>query len=182
MNLCKSHLFTAALVFLAAGSITAPAHAAADYKVINPEACHPYGPGTTDSELSYSQVGITNPGVTNEAVICSITTDSETAWNASGTASATLYMWYRAGNIPGKVACTVWVSSNGMTSAPTYTTTINPPNVAAYARSISTFSTLYDTTGGYWGAAPPLKALCTLTPKTTLAGFTFREDLSTNTP
>jgi hypothetical protein len=180
MNLCKSHTIAAALVFLAAGSIMAPAHAASDFKAISPAGCHPYGPNTTDSELTYNQLGITNPGVTNESVLCSITTDGDTFWSSTPGTSATLYMWFRAGSTAGRVACTVWASNATMTSGATYSTTVNPSNSAAYARSFSTFS-LADISG-FWGGGPPLVALCTLTPKATLGGFTFREDIVTNTP
>lgn len=162
------------LTLAATGSLTAaPARALTDFKAVNAVDCQPYGPNTLTSELTYSQKGVTNPGTTNESVLCPIHSDSESAYSPNPGVSASLNAFYQAGNIPGRAACTVFVSNAAMASGPVYSVTVNPANVVAGARGKLTLD-FADISGG-WTIGAPSVALCTLTPKATLGGFTFYE-------
>lgn len=156
------------------------AQAIQDYKAINAVICQPYGPNTLVSELSYTQKGVTNPGTTNESVLCSIVSDGDQAWSTTAGASANWYAFYQAGAIPGRVACTVFVSNAAIWSGPVYSVTINPANEMAGARNVLILP-LADLSGAY-GYGAPTVALCTITPKATLGGFTVHEKVITNTP
>jgi hypothetical protein len=156
------------------------ATAALDMKQMTPAACQPFGPGTTASELTYNQLGITNPGISNETVICPFTTDSEFSWTSGSTINSYLFVFYRAGGISGKVACTVFVNSTTVSSGAVYTVSANPNPVAANARG-SIQLDLKDTSGKF-SIGPPLAAVCTITPKAILGSFTLREQFVTNTP
>ncbi len=177
------HSYTRALAvsFLAMSSfLGAPqAQAVTDYKSISAVACLPYGPNTLLSELSYTQKGITNPGTTNESVLCSIVSDGDQPWGPTAGASANWYAFYQAGAIPGRVACTAFVSNAAMSGNPVYSVTVNPANQLAGARNYLTLP-LADTSN--WGIGAPTMALCTITPKATLGGFTMSEGVITNTP
>ena len=173
---------SSAVIFLAL-TASAPAEAAVrDAKQIDAATCQPYGPNTTASELVYNQLGVTNPGVTNESVLCPLTSDSETTWSASPGVSAYMYVYYRAGAIAGKAACTVFAGKVTTNSGTTYSVTDNPAvNTAANTRS-SLEMPLADSIGSIWAIAPPLVALCTLTPKVSLGSFALLEYAVTNTP
>lgn len=165
-------------VITAIALIPAPAHAVADdWKNVVASVCLPYGPGTTFSELTYNQLGVTNPGTTNETVLCPIITDGDAGWSSTP-GSAYVFAFYRTGGIPGKVACTLFVSSATSASGPTYSLTSNPPNDPAATRNYLAFP-LVDTSVS-WSYAPPTVALCTLTPKASLGSFSFHETVITN--
>ena len=165
----------------AVGLSPTAALAADDWKVIPASVCQPYGPGTTASELTYNQLGVTNPGVTNESVLCPITTDGEVAWSSTpAPSSAVIYAYYRTGAASGRVACTWFVSNAAVVSGPTYSVTANPGNIAANTRGL--IGVVLVDISGDWGRSPPTVALCTLLPKTTLAIFSFQETVSTNVP
>ena len=162
-------------------SLTATqAQAVEDYKAINAVVCQPYGPNTVVSELTYSQKGVTNPGTTNESVLCAINSDGDSAYSSTPGAGANMYAFYQAGSIPGRAACTLFVSNAAMVPGPVYSVTVNPANVPAGTRSALVLL-LADTSGGLLIGAPSV-ALCTITPKATLAGFTFLESDITNKP
>jgi hypothetical protein len=175
MQLSKTLAPSVLLCALAAALAPLPAAATIrDYKAFTSTECQPYGPGTTAAELTYNQLGITNPGATNETVICSTTSDSESVYADT----AQLFFWFRAGAIPGKVACTAFISSATMGTGTINTVSANPANVAASNRSVGTL-TLNDTSA-YWSIGAPVTVVCTITPKAILGGFTFREDALTN--
>lgn len=180
MTFHKTKIVTATLVILAGGLITVPAHAANDRKAVNAANCQPYGPGTLASELTYDQRGITNPGTTNEAVLCVLPVDGDTVWSSTAGTSANAYVFYRAGAIAGKVACTAFVSSTAMVSGPTYSTSVSPSISAAYTRAYLTLQ-LADISGS-WTIGAPTVLLCTITPKATLGGYTFNETVVTHLP
>ena len=144
---------TASMIALSSTLAVSPAQAI-DYKAINAVTCLPYGPNTTLSELTYNQKGITNPGTTNESVLCSVTSDAQVSYTTTPGESAQLNAFFQAGAIPGRAACTVWVSNSSMVSGPVYSMTLNPANSAAGERGYLVFD-LADTSG-IWGVAPPM--------------------------
>jgi hypothetical protein len=180
MNFFKPHSITVIVVVLAGGLVSAQTHAASDIKSIGPLGCQPYGPGTTISELIYNQTGISNPGTTNESVICQIQGDAEGSWSSTPGSSANLYVWYRAGSVSGKVACTAYTGSTAVAAGSTYSVAHNPTAVAAGIRDHYTIQ-LAEVSGAY-GAAPPISMICTLTPKAILGTIFVEELVVTNTP
>lgn len=180
MPILKSNTAVAILVLAVALAGSTSAQAISDWKNIAASSCQPYGPNTTVGELTYNQLGITNPGVTNESVLCPITTDGDNAWSSTAGTSAVIYVYFRTGAAIGRVVCTVFVSNAAMVSGPTYSVTSSLPDVAANTKAFA-FLNLADISGG-WTISPTTVALCTITPKTTLAGFLFRESVITNAP
>lgn len=177
----ESAVWMSSAVVLLALTASNPAAAAYDRKHIDAASCQPYGPNTTASELVYNQLGVTNPGVANESVLCPLTTDGDVAWSASVGASATLFVYFRPGAAPGKVACTVFAGKVTTNDGTTYSVTSNPAtNTAANTRNLLVIS-LADSSAS-WAMAPPLVALCTLTPKVSLGSFVLREELATQVP
>lgn len=174
-----------ALALVGASLAAAPAHSISitptdDRKYIDATACQPYGPGTIAAELTYNQLGISNPGTTNESVLCPMPTDSESSWGSTVGAVGSVRVFFRAGSIPGRVACTVFISKASMSSGAVYTVTSNPPNSAANA--LTTLAINLADISGSWNVGPPAVLLCTLTPKVTLGGMYLDEQASTNTP
>lgn len=176
----KCNTLVAMLTLGAASLSPTPSLASSDSKDIPASVCQPYGPGTTASELTYNQLGVTNPGITNESVLCPMTTDGELPWSSTPGGSAFVYAYYRTGASAGRVACTWFVSNSAVVPGPTYSVTANPGNIAANTRGLIGVD-LADISDG-WGRSPPTVALCTITPKTTLAIFLFQETVSTNVP
>lgn len=171
----------ASAVIVGALTAGAPAKASDDYKTIDAATCQPYGPNTTASELVYNQLGVANPGVTNESVLCPLTTDGQVAWSSTAGVSAYMFVYYRAGATPGKVACTAFASKATINAGPVFSVTVNPSaNLAANARDYLYF--YLGETSGTWNTAPTLVALCTLTPKAVLGGFSLNETVPTNVP
>lgn len=174
-----------ALALVGASLAAAPAHSISitppdDWKYIDATACQPYGPGTVAAELTYNQLGISNPGTTNETVLCPMPTDSESSWSSYVGAIGSVFVHFRAGSIPGRVACTAFISKASMSSGAVFTVTSNPANSAANALTTLVIN-LADTSGS-WSVGPPAVLLCTLTPKVTLGGIYLDEGASTNTP
>jgi hypothetical protein len=177
MNLAKNTAIAAVLLLLAMGFGATSAFAASDYKAVTPSLCAPYGTATTQNELVFTQLGVANPGTTNESVICTVPADAESSYSGS---DAVLYAWFRTGAVPGKVACTVFVNNATMSEGTVNTYSANPPNYGSNIRSVLT---LYMTNpGGGWGIGAPTAVVCTLTPKAVLGGFTFLEVLPTDAP
>ena len=171
----------AGTVVIAALMASTPARASADSKTIDAVSCQPYGPNTTASELVYNQLGVANPGVTNESVLCPITTDGDTFWSSTAGASAALTVYYRTGAAAGKAACTAFASKATITAGSTYSITANPAtNWGANTRVFAGLSLAE--ISGTWMTAPTLVVLCTLTPKVTLGGFSLDERVTTNSP
>lgn len=180
MNL-SSYGAIAALVLVGASLVAAPVLATSyDRKSVDATSCEPYGPGTVAAELNYNQLGITNPGTTNESVMCPLSTDSETAWASTPGTTGLVTVYYRAGATPGRVACTAFVSKASMSAGAVYSITSNPVDSSANARG-SFIMNLADTSTD-WGMGPPLVLLCTLTPKATLGGIYLQELAPTNSP
>lgn len=99
-----TRVFALPLVVLGICMGAPEARAAADWKSITPSICQPYGPNTSASELSYTQKGITNPGTTNESVLCSLGSDGDSAWSNVNGGSGNIYVFYQVGGIPGRAA------------------------------------------------------------------------------
>lgn len=88
----------AAAVTLVVGIIPSmPAWATSDWKSIDAMACQPYGPDTTSAELIYNQLGVSNPGTTNESVMCPISADADTAWVSTPGLSGIIDVYFRTG-------------------------------------------------------------------------------------
>lgn len=156
------------------------AQATVDYKSVNAVMCQPYGPNTTASELSYNQKGISNPGTANESVLCAMSSDAEASWGTVAGGNAQIYAFFQTGAVPGRIACTAFVSSAAMANGPVYTITVNPADVAVNTRSQLALP-LADTST-VWAIGAPTVILCTLTPKVTLGGFTIHEGVATDVP
>ena len=156
--------------------VSPPAGALNDYKSIDAASCQPYGPNTTSSELVYNQLG-----VTSESVLCPVMTDGDSSWSSTAGVGANMYIYFRAGGTAGKAACTAFASKATIIAGSTYSITANPAtNVAADTRNYL-YMDLAEISGS-WTSAPTLVVLCTLTPKVTLAGFSFNENVVTNRP
>jgi hypothetical protein len=170
----STHLFALALCVLGLAAVLTPhvAGAASDFKIFTPAGCEAYGATTMPGELTYNQLGITNPGTTNETVICSLPVDSEVMWNGD-TPKASVFVFYRSGAVPGKVACTAFVGNSAMAPGTVATVSGNPANLPANTRDDFQLDLLDNS--GSWGVGAPTTLICTLTPKATLGGFTFNE-------
>ncbi|MGH8028622.1 MAG: hypothetical protein ACREO3_01675 [Arenimonas sp.] len=179
MNARNPHVIAAALVLLASVLGAPPTMAAADVKSISPMECLPRGPGTTASELTYGPYGITNPGTTNETVICPINVDSDGAWPTT-TGSAELFVYHRNGAVPGYVSCTAYVGSGAVSPNATYSESYTAPTTSAYARSYVHLNLAEP--GATYSVGPPVSLICTLSPKVSLGWIFFREALVTDTP
>ena len=58
----------------------------------------------------------------------------DTTYSSNAGKSAVLYAFYQAGAIPGRVACTVFVSNAAIVAGAVYWVTVNPANAAAGVR------------------------------------------------
>jgi hypothetical protein len=132
------------------------------------------------SELVYSQTGVYNPGTTNESVICEMPVDADHSWSSTPSNGTSLNVYFRAGSVSGKVACTAYTGSTGVLAGTTYSVANNPAGIAAGTRG--NYVMQLAESSGLYGAAPPTNVICTLTPKATLAAIFLFEDISTNTP
>jgi hypothetical protein len=173
-------LQAAAVALLVSAFASTPASATGDSKSVSPMECLPRGPGTTFSELTYGPYGITNPGTTNETVICPLPGDSESPWTANLGESAFLFVYYRTGAVSGTVSCSAFTGTAVTTAGATFSTSYTTPSMPANTRS-NFILNLAETSGGY-GYAPPGTLICTLSPKAALGWIFFRETTSTNTP
>jgi hypothetical protein len=174
------HAVAAALAILAGSLAATPAVALEDAKGISPNICMPRGPGTTVNELTYGPYGVTNPGDTNETVLCAISGDSDDTWSATTGASAYVYVHYRTGAVSGSVSCSAFAGSAVTTSSPTFsssaTSGVSPANYRG-----SFYIGLADVSQSY-GSAPPTVIICTLSPKAAIGWLYFKEYTVTNTP
>jgi hypothetical protein len=177
----KPQSTAALLTVLAAGLFAGQAHSSTnDIKAISAALCQPFGPGTTIGELTYSQHGVTNPGTTNEMVICPITTDGDVHWSSSAGTSAYLEVYFRAGSVSGKAACTAYTGSIDINQGPFFSAAANPTPAAAGVRGVYLMN-IAESSAGY-GVAPPTVLICTLTPKASLGAIFLHETVSTNIP
>ena len=182
MKTVISASIASAIVLLSSALTALPAHAvsANDTKTISPTHCTPVGPGTTIDELTINSYGVFNPGVSNEQVLCEIRVDGDVTWTASAGMDAKLEIFYRAGAVSGKVACTAYSGSTVVLNGATYGLTYSPPYQLAGSRHYF-FIDLAENSGLY-GSAPPTNLLCTITPKAALGVIFLHEYVSTNIP
>lgn len=177
MHFRPFHLALTALTLLFASQA---AFAASDGKSVSPMVCQARGPGTTASELTFGPYGITNPGTTNETVICPLPGDSDVKWSAIAGGSAYVYVFYRTGAQTGTVACTAFTSTAAVTANATYSVSYSATDIPANTRS--NFQLNLAEAGNSYSGAPPAVVVCTLSPKTALGWMYFRETEATDAP
>ena len=182
MKILNTAYIASALTLVVATMAADPAHATSDRKSFSAARCQALvSQGTTDGELSVSHNGIYNPGTTAEWVICEVPMDSETGWAATPGSSGTLTVYYETGAVSGRVLCNLFVGSNAMQSTPLYSYSASPSRSDPYTRAYMSMNLSYPSTDpGFF--VVPVNLECMLTPKATLAGFYFNENLPTDTP
>jgi hypothetical protein len=161
-------------VTLALAGLLAPTHAAKaateDFKFVAAADCVPFAPDTTSAELQYLTAGIYNPGTTFERVLCPLPRDQEDGYQAN---ELEVDVYYRTfGATGGRVVCTLYVGSTSMQTKAIYTTTVAGPVVANGNRASLTLHASSQT-DEFWTV--PVSMLCSLDPKTSLAGANFAE-------
>lgn len=146
----------------------APQAALANYKTSTGSACLAYGGTTTPDELLYLVNGITTRNATDEFILCNFVVDSENGWyNAAN--SATLYMYFKAGNIDAPVSCTATAGSAYMYGVLTYSTAQTIPATLSSTLTLSGMTS----PGSYSWA--PFNVNCKLPAKATLARMVLNE-------
>jgi hypothetical protein len=146
----------------------APQAAFANYKTSTGSACLAYGNTTTPDELLYLVNGIATRNATDEFILCDFVVDSENGWyNAAN--SATLSMYFKAGNIDAPVTCTATAGSAYMYGVLTYSVAQTIPATLSSTLSISGMTA----PGSYSWA--PFNVNCKLPAKATLARMVLNE-------
>lgn len=159
---------TALTLAIAAALSIAPQTAHANYKTSTGSACVAYGGSTTPDELLYLVNGITTRNATDEFILCDFVVDSENGWyNAAN--SATLAMYFKAGNIDAPVTCTATAGSAYMYGVLTYSASQTIP---ATLSGTLTFGNM--TAPGSYSWAP-FNVNCKLPAKATLARMVLNE-------
>jgi hypothetical protein len=181
MDAIKTTYLASAIALLAAGLTAAPAQASSDVKALSGVRCQALGPNTVDTELKYNHNGIYNPGTGVEWVTCELPMDSESGWAATPSNSGYVNVYYSAGSSAGRVACTLYVGSSQMQTTPLYSATSAPATSPANTRTWLTLNLSYPSTSSTFTLVPATVE-CMITPKATLAGMYFRENLLTDTP
>jgi hypothetical protein len=166
-------------VLLAAIAPANPAGAATDWKAVHGSECIAAGANTTPAELAYGAYGVSNPGGADELVICPLPIDTNVPWDAS--TPSTIQVRFRAGNVTGRVICSVFNGAAGAQDAPvvtaTYTSIVQPAN-----SRVSTLDlTIPDPTdaGGTFSPVPPISVACLLGPGIKLGGLFLDEHVAT---
>jgi hypothetical protein len=138
-----------------------------DTKTQHPLTCLPKGPGTTAAELSVSVAGITNPGATDETVLCPVLTDTELTWNSEDPTNATINVGYRPGAVAGRITCTAFVvAPNGSPiGSSTVVSTLQAANGGHAQINITLAGPAFEV---FNTSKPVLSVACLLTPKVTL--------------
>jgi len=180
MDAIKTTYLASAIALAAACLAAAPAQASSAVKSLSPVRCHASGANTLDGELRYGHNGVYNPGTGVEWVTCELPMDSEAAYATTPGNSGYVNVYYSSGSTSGRVACTLYAGSNQMQSTALYSATSAPPVSAAYTRTFLSLNLSYPSNPGF--ALIPITVECMLTPKTTLAGMYFRENVLTDTP
>ena len=165
---------TAILTLVIAALFASPQIAQADYKTRTGSACVAYGATTTPDELQYLVGGITTRNATDEFILCDFVVDSEYGWyNAANSASLTMY--FKAGNVDAPVSCTATAGSAYMYGVLTYSAAQTIP--ATFSSTLS-FSNM--TAPGSYSWAP-FNVNCKLPAKATLARMVLNETGATST-
>jgi hypothetical protein len=165
----RTACFSAALTLAIAAALSAaPQTASANYKTSTGSACLAYGSTTTPDELLYLVNGITTRNATDEFILCDFVVDSENGWyNAAN--SATLQMYFKAGNIDAPVTCTATAGSAYMYGVLTYSATQTIPATLSSTLTMSGMTS----PGSYSWA--PFNVNCRLPAKATLARMVLNE-------
>ncbi|NOT87426.1 MAG: hypothetical protein HOP03_04505 [Lysobacter sp.] len=146
----------------------APQAAHANYKTSTGSACLAYGNSTTPDELLYLVNGIRPRYDTDEYILCNFVVDSENGWyNAAN--SATLSMYFKAGNIDAPVTCTATAGSAYMYGVLTYSAAQTIPATLSSTLTMSGMTS----PGSYSWA--PFNVNCKLPAKATLARMVLNE-------
>jgi hypothetical protein len=146
----------------------APQTASANYKTSTGSACLAYGATTTPDELLYLVNGITTRNATDEFILCNFVVDSENGWyNAAN--SATLSMYFKAGNVDAPVSCTATAGSAYMYGVLTYSAAQTIPATLSSTLTMSGMTS----PGSYSWA--PFNVNCKLPAKATLARMVLNE-------
>lgn len=160
---------SAALTLAIAAALSiAPGTASANYQTSTGSACIAYGTSTTPGELRYLVNGITPLNATDEYILCDFVTDSENGWyNAAN--SATLQMFFKAGNVEAAVTCTATAGSAYMSGVLTYSGAHTIPATLGGTLTLSGMTA----PGSYsW---VPFNVVCKLPAKATLARMVLNE-------
>jgi hypothetical protein len=153
---------------IAAALSSAPGTASANYQTSTGSACVAYGTSTTPDELRYLVNGITTRNPTDEYILCDFVTDTESGWyNAAN--SASLHMFFKAGNVEAAVTCTATAGSTYMSGVMTYSGAHTIPANFGGTLTLSGMTA----PGSY--AWVPFNVVCKLPSKATLARMTLNE-------
>lgn len=153
---------------IAAVFAASPQSAQANYKTSTGSACLAYGASTTPDELQYLVGGITTRNATDEFILCNFVTDSEDGWyNAANSASLTMY--FKAGNLDAPVTCTATAGSAYMYGVLTYSAAQTIPATLSGTLSFSNMTS----PGSYSWA--PFNVNCKLPARATLARMVLNE-------
>lgn len=181
MDAIKTTTLASAIALLATGLAATPAHASSDVKSLSPVRCQALGPNTVATELKYNHNGVYNPGTGVEWVTCELPMDSESGYAATPSNSGYVNIYYSSGSTAGRVACTLYAGSSQMQATPLYSATSAPASSPAFTRTFLTMNLSYPSSASPF-LLVPITVECMLTPKTTLAGMYFRENVLTDTP
>jgi hypothetical protein len=163
-------------------AVFAPANsagAADDWKAVHGSECIAAGANTTPAELAKGAYGVSNPGSTDELVICPLPVDAETPWSES--AESTVQVRFRAGAVAGRIICSVFNGAAGAQDAPvvtaTYTSIVRPANSRVATLDLTVPAP--PAAGGTYTPVPPLSVACILGPKIKLGGLFLHERVPT---
>jgi hypothetical protein len=176
---------TIACALVAAAAVLMPAAAVTtnEYKAIHGAECRANGTSTTSAEVSVGSFGISNPGATDETVICPMPIDDEELWQQTGTDPTHVVVQWRTGNAPGRIACTAFSGSVAAQEG-TVTSSSSTSNTNA-ANSITSQVAVQLPAADWFGESLPTPVatlVCVLGPKTKIGGIFMVETHQTNQP
>lgn len=172
----RKSLMFAACTLLALASAPAALGQSYDQKAISPMDCQPYAPDTGWGDVQFTPTGIYNPGTTTEKVICALPRDAETGYTMANYLVLTVY--YRViGASPGRLTCTIFVSSTSMTPNAVTTVTASGPLASGGARNMVDL-TVSSQPSPY--VSNPNSLVCAISPKTSMGGIYFYEQNATD--
>jgi hypothetical protein len=175
--------FALAVAVAAIAAVTPASAVVYDYKSVHGSQCVAGGENTTATELSYGSFGVSNPGITDEMVICPIPIDIESQWLTTQTNPTQMIVRYRTGSVPGRIICTTYSGSiaaqEGAVTSITSTSNMQPANSITNELGVSPPKP-------NWGyttpPVPPVSVACVLGPKTKIGAIYFVELKATHQP
>ena len=147
--------------------VSSPANAA-DSKSVSPSMCRPLAAPDAQG-LVFDTRGVINSSTTNKRILCSMPRDAENAYSPSSSASLTHH--FSAGAIDGSVSCTYYLGPVGFPGMVFETYTASASAAAGQKNYKAANITTYPSSWYSGGTT----AVCTLSPKTTLAVFFMTE-------